>query len=86
MTLRSLINGFQHRFDMMSALLYVDRRGGPDGKQFGFFDTRRKIALTAAMLSVAARHGRRLWLTEVNWPLKGYPGWAPPATTSVFRR
>lgn len=77
LSLRSLINGYRHSLDVVSSLLYVDRRGGPDAFQYGLFDTAAKIRTVAAMVACAPRHGKRLWITEVNWPLRGYPGWAP---------
>ncbi|TVR46464.1 MAG: hypothetical protein EA402_02605 [Planctomycetota bacterium] len=77
LSLRSLINGYSHRFDAVSALLYVDRRGAPENRQYGFFDSAAKIRSLAAMVAAAPRQGKRLWITEVNWPLRGQAGWAP---------
>jgi hypothetical protein len=76
-TLRSLVNGRQFRFDACAAALYVDRRGGPDGRQYGLFDFAAKLRTVAAMVAAAPRCGKRLWITEVNWPLQGTAPWAP---------
>lgn len=57
--------------------LYADRRGHPDNRQFVVFDIRRKIALGAAVVRMLPRIRRRLWITEVNWPLRGEGEWAP---------
>jgi hypothetical protein len=59
--------------------LYVDRRGGPEGKQRG-----RDLVGKCAWLRAAARivgAGKfaddRLMATEVNWPLAGTGEWSP---------
>ncbi|MBA3685911.1 MAG: hypothetical protein H0W72_11820 [Planctomycetes bacterium] len=73
--LRSLINLRRFRVDAVAAALYVDRRGAPSNRQYGWFDLRRKIALQWALAALSPRvrpRGRpRLWLTEANWPLAG---------------
>jgi hypothetical protein len=56
------------RFDAVSALLYVDRRGAPENRQAGF-DTPRKIALLRAIADTSRNGAPRCWVTEVNWPL-----------------
>jgi tRNA A-37 threonylcarbamoyl transferase component Bud32 len=73
------------RFDAVSALLYVDRRGAPENPQAGF-TTVDKVALLQAIADTARNveraegapgalgapadsAARRSWLTEVNWPL-----------------
>jgi len=58
------------RFDVVSSLLYVDRRGAPEARQAGF-DTVDKVVLQKAIAETArnAAAGGRCWLTEVNWPL-----------------
>lgn len=59
--------------------LYVDRRGGPEGKQRG-----RDLVGKCAWLRAAARvagAGKfaddRIMATEVNWPLAGTGEWSP---------
>lgn len=68
-TLRTLYNRRRYHLDAVSALLYVNRRGSPHGRQYLFFDLQRKLRLLHAMVAVGKRNDRRLWITEVNWPL-----------------
>lgn len=56
------------RFDIVSALLYVDRRGAPENRQLGF-DAAGKTALMRAIGETARSGSDRFWVTEVNWPL-----------------
>jgi len=60
------------RFDAVSALLYVDRRGAPENRQAGF-DTTAKVLLLAAIAETSRNASGRCWITEVNWPLKEGP-------------
>jgi hypothetical protein len=79
--LRSLINLRRYSIDVVSALLYVDRRGAPSNRQYGYFDLVRKIRLQAALASLSPRcverGPQRLWITEVNWPIKNNGEYAP---------
>jgi len=78
--LGALRNHFSFRYDGYAAQLYVDRRGGPENRQFGF-DLSGKIDLLARL----ATNGRKvsspgmpaLWITEVNWPLRDTGRHAP---------
>ncbi|UCC39542.1 MAG: hypothetical protein JSV96_17465 [Candidatus Aminicenantes bacterium] len=63
-------------FDKISSLLYVDRMGAPENTQFGW-DTSRKIALLKAVVDGSSQRRRDLWITEVNWPLKGTGKYSP---------
>lgn len=63
-------------FDKVSSLLYVDRVGAPENTQFGW-DMSRKIALLKAVVDGSSRRKRDLWITEVNWPLKGTGKYSP---------
>lgn len=60
------------RFDVVSALLYVDRRGAPENRQAGL-DTVDKVVLLRAIAETARNSGPRCWITEVNWPLREGP-------------
>lgn len=60
------------RFDGVSALLYVDRRGAPENRQAGL-DTVAKVTLLKAIAETARHAGPRCCLTEVNWPLREGP-------------
>jgi hypothetical protein len=68
------------RFDAVSSLLYVDRRGAPENPQAGF-DTEWKVALLKAIAETARNSTGRCWITEVNWPL--WEGPHSPAGRSV---
>jgi hypothetical protein len=63
-------------FDKVSSLLYVDRVGAPENGQAGW-TTADKIALLKAAVDVCATGGRDLWITEVNWPLRGTGPYSP---------
>lgn len=55
-------------FDVVSSLLYVDRRGAPENEQLGY-DTTGKAILLRALADTAKNSAGRAWVTEVNWPL-----------------
>jgi hypothetical protein len=61
-----------YRFDAVSALLYVDRRGAPENRQLGF-TTVDKVVLLRAIAETSRRAGPRCWVTEFNWPLREGP-------------
>jgi len=63
-------------FDKVSSLLYVDRMGAPENLQYGW-DTSRKVALLKAVVDGSRGGERDLWVTEVNWPLKGTGKYSP---------
>ena len=75
LTLRTLCNFHRHKFDICAALLYVNRRGSPFGKQYAVFDLERKIRLTYAMLNLSTKCKKRLWISETNWPLLDTKPW-----------
>ncbi|HEV2852374.1 MAG TPA: lipopolysaccharide kinase InaA family protein [Thermoanaerobaculia bacterium] len=66
------LRGAGFRFDAVSALLYVDRRGAPENRQAGL-DTADKVLLLKAIAETARNAAGRCWITEVNWPLKEGP-------------
>jgi hypothetical protein len=59
-------------FDIVSSLLYVDRRGAPENRQLGF-DTVDKVVQLKAIAETARNSSGRSWITEVNWPLREGP-------------
>jgi len=75
-TAHALFNLVSLRFDALSALLYVDRRGAPENSQMGF-DLTKKINLLAAMKALSPKTGSALYLTETNWPITGTAPYAP---------
>ena len=60
------------RFDVVSSLLYVDRRGAPENRQLGF-DTVDKVTLLRAIADTSHCGAPRAWITEMNWALKEGP-------------
>lgn len=68
-TLRTLRNRRRYHLDVVSALLYVNRRGSPYGRQYRYFDLEKKLRLLRALVDIGNRNDRRLWITEFNWPL-----------------
>jgi hypothetical protein len=68
------------RYDIVSSLLYVDRRGAPEHRQLGL-DTVEKVVLLRAIAEVGRASSERCWITEVNWPL--WEGPHSPAGRSV---
>ena len=65
-------------FDVITSLLYVDRSGAPEAKQFGW-DFPRKLALLRGIVDTCSGRERGLWITEVNWPLKDTGEYSPAA-------
>jgi hypothetical protein len=65
-------------FEKVSSLLYVDRMGAPESRQFGW-DTSKKVALLKAVIDSTGYKERDLWITEVNWPLEGTGKYSPAA-------
>jgi len=63
-------------FDKVSSLLYVDRVGAPENKQYGW-DTPGKIALLRAVVDACLKDNRGIWITEVNWPIAGTGKYSP---------
>jgi hypothetical protein len=77
-TARALFNNFDIQFDRLSALLYVDRMGAPENKQYGVFDTKRKMQLLSSLAKISSKvRNKGIYITEVNWPLKGTAPYAP---------
>ena len=75
-TAHTLFNFFKYRYDGVSALLYVDRRGAPENSQMGF-TLSDKIALLSTMIWLSPKVKQELHITETNWPLTGTAPYAP---------
>ncbi|HVR30138.1 MAG TPA: lipopolysaccharide kinase InaA family protein [Thermoanaerobaculia bacterium] len=60
------------RFDAVTSLLYVDRRGAPENRQAGL-DAVGKASLLRAIIQTSRDGDRPSWITEVNWPLEEGP-------------
>jgi len=66
----------QMTFDALSHHLYVDRRGAPENRQ-GRANLLGKLAGIRAAAQCSPRCEDRVYVTEVNWPLKGTGAWSP---------
>lgn len=72
----ALFNFFKLRYDAVSALLYVDRRGAPENTQMGF-DLNKKINLLDTLACLSPKASRKLFITETNWPISNTAPYAP---------
>ncbi len=72
----ALFNLRKIKFDKLSSLLYVDRRGSPDNRQYGF-NLKNKINLLAAMANLSPKSNHKIVITETNYPLKSTAPYAP---------
>lgn len=75
-TAHTLFNFFKYKYDAVSALLYVDRRGAPEHMQIGFALS-DKIALLSTMIWFSPKSKHELHITETNYPLSGTAPYAP---------
>ena len=71
------------RFDALSHLLYVDRRGAPENPQ-GPFAALEKFALARAIAQGASACRDKLLVTEVNWPLKDTGVYSPIGSPYLY--
>lgn len=76
-TIRALFNLKKIKFDKISSLLYVDRRGAPKNKQYLFFDTPNKIKLLHTLAVLSPKTKPKIIITEVNWPISDTAPYAP---------
>lgn len=75
-TAHTLFNFFKYRYNGISSLLYVDRRGAPENLQMGF-SLSDKIALLSTMVWISPKTEHKLHITETNWPITGTAPYAP---------
>ncbi|MCX6076329.1 MAG: glycosyl hydrolase [Campylobacterales bacterium] len=75
-TANTLFNLFKYRYDGVSSLLYVDRRGAPENMQMGF-NLSSKIALLSTMVWLSPKSANELHITETNWPISNTAPYAP---------
>ena len=75
-TIHALFNFFQLKYDGVSALLYVDRRGAPEQTQMGY-DLISKIDLLDALTFLSPKSRRKVYITETNWPISDTAPYAP---------
>lgn len=70
-------------WDALSMHLYVDRRGAPENRQWGF-DALGKFAMARAVARAAApRCADALIVSEINWPLLGTGVYSPVGAPHV---
>jgi len=74
--IHALFNFVKLRFDALSALLYVDRRGAPENRQMGF-DLLKKITLLDTLAFFSPKSKRAIYITETNWPISQTVPYAP---------
>jgi hypothetical protein len=75
-TAHTLFNLFKYKYDGVSSLLYVDRRGAPENTQLGFALS-DKIAYLSTMVWLSPKSTHKLHVTETNWPITGTAPYAP---------
>jgi len=75
-TAHTLFNLCKYRYDGVSSLLYVDRRGAPENTQLGFALS-DKIAYLSTMVWLSPKSEHKLHVTETNWPITGTAPYAP---------
>ena len=74
--IRSLFHCSSIFYNGVATQLYVDRRGAPENKQFGF-DTISKINFYSLIMRASRKSHNNLYITEVNWPIENMESWAP---------
>ena len=74
---RAMFNFQNIKYDIVSSLLYVDRRGSPRNTQYGFFDTKNKIDLLYSLVKLSNKCKNEIYITEVNWPISNTAPYAP---------
>ncbi|MDT8339338.1 MAG: glycosyl hydrolase, partial [Sulfurimonas sp.] len=72
----TLFNLYDYKYDGISSLLYVDRRGAPENMQMGF-NLQDKISLLSTMVWLSPKSNHKLHITETNWPISGTAPYAP---------
>lgn len=75
-TAHTLFNFFKYKYDGISSLLYVDRRGAPENAQLGF-SLSDKIALLSTMVWISPKTKQNLHITETNYPINDTAPYAP---------
>ncbi len=76
-TIRTLFNFAKVKYDKFSSLLYVDRRGAPQNRQMGIFDTKNKIDMLYALVKLSPKSSNSIYITEANWPISNTAPYAP---------
>lgn len=74
---RAMFNFTKIKYDKVSSLLYVDRRGKPSNTQYGIFDTKNKIDLLYSLVKLSFKCKNEIYITETNWPISNTAPYAP---------
>jgi len=74
--IHGLFNFFRLKYDAVSSLLYVDRRGAPENTQMGL-DLISKIHLMYACATISPKSSNDIIITETNWPITKTAPYAP---------
>jgi hypothetical protein len=75
-SIHTLFNLIKYKFNGVSSLLYVDRRGAPENMQMGFA-LADKIALLNTIVWLSPKSSNELHITETNWPISNTAPFAP---------
>ena len=75
-SIHTLFNLTKYKFNGVSSLLYVDRRGAPENMQMGFA-LADKIALLNTIIWLSPKSSNELHITETNWPISNTAPFAP---------
>ncbi|RBQ31267.1 hypothetical protein CRU92_07310 [Arcobacter sp. FW59] len=76
--IRAMFNLKKIKYDITSALLYVDRRGSPKNTQYGIFDLKNKIDLLFSLVKLSPKNvSDEIYITETNYPIKNTAPYAP---------
>ena len=75
-TIRTLFNFHRLRFDQLSSLLYVDRRGAPENTQASL-DLIKKLHLLQSIARLSPKTSTEIVITETNWPIENTAPYAP---------
>ena len=79
---RSIFHFWPIRYDGIATQLYVDRRGSPENRQYGFA-TLSKIQAYASLAASSFKTSNEIYITEFNWPLLDMGKWAPAETSLI---
>jgi hypothetical protein len=76
-TIGTLYNMKDVKYDAVSSLLYVDRRGSPENSQALIFNLKRKIDLLFEIVSFSKKSKNRIYITETNYPIEKTEPYTP---------
>jgi hypothetical protein len=76
-TIGTLYNFHKLKYDGISSLLYVDRRGSPENRQALFFNLKKKIDLLSEIVFFSPKTENRIYITETNYPIENTEPYTP---------